>query len=281
MIKENELKRLETEFNWTAPCPNQEGVRVPKIAIEDGISFPADSWDDAELNDEGLGVWGGVRLQEINRIMENQGISTLWEIGAGNGAVCLGLSSRGYEVVAVEPLYGGARYLANQGLVSFASTLEALELPNNSIPAIGVFDVLEHIMEPLPMLGEFARVIEKNGFLLISVPAHQFLFSEHDSSIGHFRRYSRHSLSELLDQAGFELISLRFLFSFLVPVAWILRVIPEKLGFGRGADPIKRGRTQLRIANATSIIFRLIASIERLIPLPFGLSILAVARPKN
>lgn len=280
MMKQNELKRLETEFNWTAPIPNQEGVRIPNIPIGADVSFPADSYDNNELNDEGSGVWGEVRLEAIHQLMNEHGLSTLWEVGAGNGAVCIGLSSMGYETVAIEPLYGGAKYLADQGLVSFGSTLEELRLPANALPAIGIFDVLEHIEEPLPMLEEFARVLEKKGLLLITVPAHQFLFSNHDYSIGHFRRYSKKSLVSSLDEAGFELMSVRFLFAFLVPFAWILRVLPEKLGLARRANPVNKGRSQMRIANATSSIFRLVASVEGLIRLPFGLSILAVAKPK-
>jgi len=276
-----EMFRLETEFGWTYPLPNADGVRMPKISNHSPISFPEDSWDDKAVNDEGVGVWGEIRLREVHSLMLKHGLSTIWEVGAGNGAVCLGLSALGHEAIAVEPLYGGAKYIAEKGLTSFGSTLTELKLPSNSIPSIGVFDVLEHIEQTGPMLQEFARVLQKDGLLLISVPAHEFLFSKHDSSIGHFRRYSKVKLRDSLGAAGFELVSCRFLFSFLVPMAWLLRVFPEKLGVGKSSNPIQKGRTQLKLANALSPLFRFGIAIEKLLRLPFGLSLIAVARPKQ
>lgn len=281
MRHSKEMFRLESEFGWTSPLPNADGVRVPEISNHGPISFPENSWDDKAVNDEGVGVWGEIRLQEIHSLMLKHGLSTIWEVGAGNGAVCLGLSALGYEAIAVEPLYGGAKYIAEKGLTSFGSTLDELNLPSNSIPSIGVFDVLEHIEQTGPMLQEFARVLKKDGLLLISVPAHEFLFSKHDSSIGHFRRYSKSNLRHSLDSAGFELASCKFLFSYLVPIAWLLRVLPEKLGLGQKADSIGRGRTQLKIANALSPVFQLGVAMEKVFRFPFGLSLVAVARPKN
>lgn len=281
MIDSKELKRLSTELNWIGPSPNQDGVRVPENPSGAAISFPDDSWDDQAINDEGMGVWADIRLQEIHRIMLENKVSAIWEVGAGNGAVCIGLAELGHEAVAVEPLYGGARYIAEQGLVSYGSTLDELRLPSNSIPSIGVFDVLEHIENPVPMLKEFSRVLSKDGLLLITVPAHQFLFSEYDASIGHFRRYSISDLQSSLAEAGFELVSSRFLFSFLVPLAWILRVLPEKLGLKSSATSRSSARTQFRIAELLSPVFRLLVATEKIFRLPFGLSILAVARPKN
>jgi len=140
---------------------------------------------------------------------------------------------------------------------------------------------LEHIEDPREILLEFARVLNEDGLLVIAVPAHQFLFSEFDSSMGHFRRYSVASLKLILDSAGFELVYSRFLFAFLVPLAWLLRVLPEKFGFTSPANSITGARTQWRIAQLLSPIFRVLVAIERLIRLPFGLSILAVARPKK
>ena len=276
-----EIQRLKAEFNWSGPLPNEDGVRIPNLRRRADISFPDDSYDDHAINDEGLGVWGDIRLQEINQLMIKHRLSVIWEVGAGNGAVCIGLSQLGRVAIAVEPLYGGACYIAEKGLVSFGSTLEELNLPSNSIPSIGLFDVLEHIDEPSAMLGELYRVLSKDGLLLLTVPAHQSLFSHHDTSIGHFRRYSVSDLASSLDAAGFELVNSRFLFSFLVPMAWLLRVLPEKMGVKMSGVAIKSARTQFRIAQLLSPVFKFIVAIEKPLRLPFGLSILAVARPKK
>jgi SAM-dependent methyltransferase len=275
-----EIERIKQTFVWSDPLPNQDGVRVPKTTSRTSISFPQRSWDDHSNNEEGMGIWADIRLEEINQLMRANGLSAIWEVGAGNGAVCIGLSGLGHEAIAVEPIYAGARYIASRGLDSFGSTLEELNLPDASLPAIGVFDVLEHINDPLPMLREFSRVLQTDGLLLITVPAHQFLFSEYDSSIGHFRRYSVSELRTSLSAAGFELLNARFLFSFLVPLAWLLRVLPEKLGLQNSVGSSKSTRTQFRIAQLFSPAFRLLIYCEKVFRIPFGLSIIAVAKPK-
>ena len=281
MNNSEEIKRLESEFRWIGPTLNKDGVRIPINSSGTEISFPDDSWDDQEVNDEGMGVWAEIRLKEINHLMLQNQITTIWEVGAGNGAVCIGLSKLGRDAIAVEPLYRGARYIAEQGLVSYAATLDDLGLPTGSIPSIGVFDVLEHIEDPVPMLKEFSRVLNKDGLLIITVPAHQFLFPNYDSSIGHFRRYSVSELKSSLTEAGFELVRERYLFSFLVPLAWVLRVLPEKMGLKSSLTSRSSARAQFRIAQLLSPLFRFLVATEKILRLPFGLSILAVARPKG
>jgi SAM-dependent methyltransferase len=279
MDESREIQRLKREFGWSSPLANKDGVCIPSISQNTSISFPSDSWDDESLNEEGMGVWADIRMREISSLLVANKISTIWEVGAGNGSVCIGLSSLGHETIAVEPIYGGARFIASRGLVSFCSTLEDLRLPANSINSIGIFDVLEHIEEPVQILEEFQRVLTKGGSLIITVPAHPFLFSQYDTSIGHYRRYTVSELRCSLAAAGLELVEARYLFSFLVPMAWLLRVLPEKLGLGSSANSRNSSRLQLRIAEKLSPVFRALVALEKKLQVPFGLSIIALARP--
>jgi SAM-dependent methyltransferase len=276
-----ELVRLKSDFGWSAYELDKESVGLPLKQNNADISFPSDTWDDREFNEGGMGVWADIRLQQIKAQMTKNGISTIWEVGSGNGAVCLGLAKNGYVALAVEPLYSGARFTANAGLPSFACTLEDLSLPTGSLSAVGAFDVLEHIEDPHPLLKEFARVLSSDGMLLITVPAHPFLFSRYDSSIGHFRRYTLKEFKASLDKAGFELVHSIHLFAFLVPIAWLLRVLPEKLGFNKNPSTNADARKQFKIAQVLEPVFRTLFVVESLLKLPFGLSILAVARPKG
>jgi SAM-dependent methyltransferase len=276
-----ELVRLKSEFGWSAYELDNESVGQPLKNDKSDISFPSDTWDDDDFNEGGMGVWADIRLKQINAQMTKHGISTIWEVGSGNGAVCLGLAKKGYEVLAIEPLYSGARFTASQGVPSFACTLEELSLPTGSLSAVGAFDVLEHIEDTHPLLTEFARILSSDGLLFITVPAHPFLFSEFDSSIGHFRRYTSRELKASLSKAGFELVHFSHLFAFLVPIAWLVRVLPEKLGSSKKASANADARKQFKIAQMLEPIFRALSAIENILRLPFGLSILAVARPKE
>jgi ubiquinone/menaquinone biosynthesis C-methylase UbiE len=281
MENSRELQRLLVQHSWNNFVLNDDGVRLPTKTRNTDISFPLESWDDDAINAEGVGIWGEIRLQELHSMMSKYEISTVWEVGSGNGAVSLGLNKLGFEAIAIEPLYAGALFTANQGVASFACTFEELNLPAASIPSIGVFDVLEHIRNPKNLLIEFARVLSTDGKLVISVPAHPFLFSDYDSSIGHFRRYTLAELRESLASAGFKLIYHQYLFAFLVPLAWTLRVLPGKLRKVNSSGSAKNARTQFRIAQKLSPIFRFLAGIERTLKLPFGLSLIAIAIPNR
>lgn len=204
-------------------------------------------------------------------------ISILWEIGAGSGNVSEFLRSRNIEVICVEPISTGASYLGSLGARTYCGTLEDLALPDNSIRAIGMFDVLEHIENPEQTILEIFRVLENGGIFICTVPAMQFLFSDFDMAIGHYRRFTKKTLKILMKDTGFVQVNLRFIFALLVPVAYITRVIPTKLGRKLSYDQIKtRMKKQLNHLTGVHSIIRLLLKCEKFIGPPFGLSLLGV-----
>jgi SAM-dependent methyltransferase len=190
------------------------------------------------------------------------------------------LGKRGTEVVSVEPLPEGAASIASAGGVVFCSTLQDLKLPSNSIPAISLFDVLEHLEDPTVLLQEIHRVLKPGGFLLVSVPAFQFLWSAEDEALGHFRRYSKASLKNLMGSEGFSVLSTRYFFASLVPLAYLIRTLPYRLRInGSSTDVISRNASRLapnKIVNSLAgFMLGLELRLARLFPLPFGLSVFA------
>src|SRR5262249_34493886 len=69
---------------------------------------------------------------------------------------------------------------------------------------IGAFDVLEHISDDGRILDGFWNLLESDGKVLITVPAHEFLWSYFDDISGHCRRYEAKDLRSRLESAGFE-----------------------------------------------------------------------------
>ena len=277
----SELKRLQETFGWKDWALDKNGVRTKGNVDNQKISFPSDTWDECSLNEDGLGVWAEMRLENILGALRNNGISAIWEVGAGNGAVAIGLKEAGLKVVAIEPLYSGAHHLAKNGIVSFSATLEDLSLPNESLPAIGLFDVLEHIEKPETVLATCREKLSGSGALAVTVPAHQWLFSKYDSGIGHFRRYSSSSLRIELESSGFEILSIRYFFSFLVPLAWLIRVLPEKLGIHPKKKSYEIGRRQIGIADRFATLFKSVSRAEHRFRLPIGLSLICIARVRD
>ena len=68
---------------------------------------------------------------------------------------------------------------------------------NDTFNTIMYLNVLEHIKDDKNEILGALKKLEKNGHLIILVPAHNKLFSEFDKAVGHFRRYEKNSESKL------------------------------------------------------------------------------------
>jgi SAM-dependent methyltransferase len=89
-------------------------------------------------------------------------------------------------------------------------------------------DVLEHIKEDHTALKEWRNTLKPDGLLLITVPAFQHLWSNHDIFLGHYKRYNKNSLNELAESVGFQTVKIQYAFSFIYPAVIILRkFIPQ------------------------------------------------------
>lgn len=88
---------------------------------------------------------------------------------------------------------------------------------------IFLMDTLEHIKDDRNCLSGLMDSMSAGGLLLISVPAMPSLFSEWDDALGHFRRYSKGSLRNLVNNSGGEILEVRYIFSYIVPAIFVRR----------------------------------------------------------
>jgi SAM-dependent methyltransferase len=84
-------------------------------------------------------------------------------------------------------------------------------------------DVIEHIEDQLGALRELHRVVRPGGTLVVTVPAYQWLWSEHDVINHHERRYTAATLRAPAVAAGWEPVRTTYFNSFLLPVAIVHR----------------------------------------------------------
>lgn len=88
-------------------------------------------------------------------------------------------------------------------------TLDAID-ESAAFDTVLYMDVLEHIEQDREELAKAMRVLRPGGKIIVLSPAHQFLFSKFDESIGHFRRYSLQNLTELCPE-GMTVRSAKYL----------------------------------------------------------------------
>ena len=156
------------------------------------------------------------------------------DVGGGNGYVARRMIDEGFRAAVLEPGEEGALNAKLRRRVPevFCVSLKDSGLPGNSMAAIGLFDVLEHIEDDRRFLKRVWRVLKPGGMLYMTVPLHSWLWSLSDIVAGHYRRYSHRRIVELIG-AQFELLLCTSIFGALVLPVLALRVGPFRLGLAR------------------------------------------------
>jgi SAM-dependent methyltransferase len=244
------------------------------------ISYPSDAFGNTDS--ENKGFWAQARLVAIKKAMSSNRASQIVEVGAGGGAVCVALAHDNFTVFAIEPHWNGANAIANSGVPVLVGFLNEANFPDECIPNYGTFDVLEHLTEPDEMLREMHRTLKADGRLYLTVPVGQWLWGSLDETLGHQRRFSKRSMRQLLERNGFVPEQEEYLFLSLVPIAWLTRALPYKFRRGRrSAGEISSQLSPNKFVDSLSaFILKIEAKISRLIPLPYGLTLMIVAKKR-
>jgi ubiquinone/menaquinone biosynthesis C-methylase UbiE len=157
-----------------------------------------------------------------------------------------------------------------------AADSEHLPLADGQVNFLTSMDVVEHLDDDLVALKEYARVVAPGGTVLLTVPAYQWMWSEHDVRACHRRRYTAARLARTAEAAGITVLRTTYYHSFLLPAAVILRKSPL-----RRLVRVTDEQTSY-LHPAVNRIFALIARCEGWVAshvrIPFGLSIMLVGR---
>lgn len=130
-------------------------------------------------------------------------------------------------------------------------------------------NVFEHIEDDLKELKTIKKLLPKGGHVIIFVPALKGLYSEFDESIGHYRRYSKKSVSELANKAGLEIVKTRYM------------DMPGILPWYASFKLMKRKKLMPNmIGYYDSFCVPVIRGAETIIPAPIGKNVLLIARKK-
>jgi len=210
------------------------------------------------------------------------------EIGCGTGNT-LRVLREGLPraiVIGMDALHAGllhAQSRAHARLV--AGRVEDMPF-GTDFALIGMFDVLEHIEDDVAALRAVRQSLAPKGQLLMTVPAAPSLWSRYDEESQHHRRYTEAGLRRVLTAAHFEVEYITHFMSVIYPAIWISRRL-ERWGAAMSSDRSARApaiERELRVPHVINAVLRQMLRVEtpavrRRYRLPFGASLLAIARP--
>ncbi len=157
---------------------------------------------------------------------------------------------------------------------------EGTHLPfkDSSFDVVTVLDVLEHIDDDLTVMKEIKRVLKPNGYMIATVPAHQYLFSTHDRALHHVRRYSKREFLEKLKKVGFVIHRATYTNMLLfTPIAAVR--LGKKLLLKQKGQPHSDAKVPIKPVNSLlSAIMGLERRLMHHVDLPYGVSLMVIAR---
>lgn len=227
------------------------------------------------------GYWWFVGRRNVIEIILNKQINKrnlrILDVGCGTGNTTLSLKKFG-GVYCTDSSFSALRYCNKRGLENVVkSSSYNLPYSSNTFDLVTMFDVLEHIENDQRALIEIKRVLKKNGSIVITVPAYQFLWSEHDIALSHYRRYNSKTLSNVVNQTGFKIVRMSYFISFLFPFIAAYRII------GRLKKMKTNPKANLRQLPAfvdklfqSMLVFE--SKILQYSNFPFGLSVVCIAK---
>lgn len=213
----------------------------------------------------------------VQEIANGSSAGTIVDVGCGTGINQKELASFG-DWYGVDSSWAALSLSQKRGVADLAQTeIEKLALASESADLLVALDVLEHVENDRDAIKELWRILKPNGRILLTVPAYQFLWSEHDEALHHKRRYVASEVRTKLTRAGFEVERISyFITSLFLPILLVRfwQTVFKKSVYPKTSHIILPGWLN-------SILVALLgfeSFLLRKINLPFGVSIICVAR---
>ena len=212
--------------------------------------------------------------------------SRMLEVGCGNGSILAFLRQNGINIEGGDIFLEGLAFCRQRASSIALYQIDALSLPfHNDYEIVGIFDVLEHIENDDKALAEINRALKAGGNLILTVPAHKFLWSRHDEASHHKRRYSKMELIAKLERYGFVVNKATYYMFFLFPVLAAMRLLTKIFRNKKYEKDYIKTSLELKTIPVINNVFlaslRLEKYLIRYLNLPFGASLLILAAKKD
>ena len=211
--------------------------------------------------------------------------SLVLEVGCGNGNVLRMLHKACPQgtVVGLELWFDGLRH-AQRRSGGFLVQGDVRNCPfGKPFDLVGLFDVLEHVPEERETLASLWQLLAPGGRLLLTVPAHQSLWSYFDDAAHHCRRYSTRDLRQKLTEAGFQVEFLSQFMASIYPMVWIFRKMRGLRKPSNSDGARSQASAEFRLVPVVNQILTALLTLEarwvaRGHHLPIGTSLVVIAR---
>ncbi len=149
-------------------------------------------------------------------------ITEVLDVGAGSGFFSRQLLARtqAASAICVDPNYPEERQDTEGGKpIAFVRNIDSF---NGDV--VLMMDVLEHVPDDTALLADYAAKVQPGTRFLLTVPAHQWMWSGHDVFLEHYRRYTIREIDRLVARAGLTLLNSSYYFGLTLPLAATLRL---------------------------------------------------------
>jgi SAM-dependent methyltransferase len=219
-----------------------------------------------------------ISLTLLKRFLPNGTSLRILDSGCGTGGMLQNLRKLGTPTgidLSLDALHFAQR--RREAPVALASVSE-IPFPDETFELVTSFDVIYHkaVVDDEKALAETTRVLRPGGNLLIRVPANDWLRSRHDEAVHTRHRYGKSELRDKLERAGLEPLYVTYTNCFLFPVAVAKRLLEKVIPPATEDSEVEpMGEPWNRLLYR---VLRFEAALLRFWRLPFGLSLVAVAR---
>jgi len=230
-----------------------------EVLIENGIVFFHPEEKDSNIGMEACifddvvkfeekHFWMSARRFYLRRIF-NEFVKledAILEIGAGTGYVAKYLINHGYRNYAIGDIHKRGLVLSGDYAYRHKYQFNLMRTVfTEHFDVVGMFDVLEHISDDDSTVKNINKMLKKGGRVIVTVPAHMWLWSKQDAIAYHRKRYEIKELKELFLRNGFNILKISGFFFSLIPFMYLRKII--NCDDGKISDGDYRGRFKVNV----------------------------------
>ena len=164
-------------------------------------------------------------------------------------------------------------------------SITEIDFEDNTFDLVCAFDVIEHVENDQKAASELLRVCSKKGYVFVTTPAYQFLWSEHDVVNHHYKRYTLGGFKKLFEKDLYNIVKQTYFNTFLFPPIALLRLAlwPFQKNKNVTNEPRETDATRFNSSAVNKVLYNLFLfekSFLSKISFPFGVSIALLLRKK-